>query len=95
MHLPLGRLECCLHGGLWRGATPGHLQALPSEYDCNTYGLMPSLLRKGHMGRTDIVIRCIEVFQALSNPPHPMRSERNVFPLNIYAHEDSLLAMVS
>src|SRR5689334_8573382 len=64
MHLPLDHPECCIHSSSRRGATLGHLEALPSEQELNADGITPSLLYKGNTRLTDVVIWRIEVLQS-------------------------------
>jgi hypothetical protein len=81
--LPLDYPECRLHGSFWRGATLGHLEALPGEQEFNADGFMPSLLHKGDTCFTDVVIGRVEVIQLFGNPPHQIRGQRHVLALNV------------
>jgi hypothetical protein len=83
MQFPLDYPKCCIHGRIRRGATLGHVEALPDKQELNAYSFTPSLLHKGDTHLTDVVIERVEVLQALGNPPHQMRSQRHVLGLNI------------
>jgi hypothetical protein len=75
--------ECCTHGRIRRDAMLGHVEALPDEQELNAYSLTPSLLHKGDMHLTDVVIGRVEILQSLGNPPHQMRGQRHVLGLNV------------
>jgi hypothetical protein len=79
LHHPEGRI----HGSIRRGATLGHVEALPGEEQLDADGLTPSLLHKGDTRLTDVVIGRVELLQPLGNPPHQMRGQRRVLALNV------------
>jgi hypothetical protein len=83
MQLPLDYPEGCIHGRIRRGATLGHVEALPDEQELKAYSLTPSLLHKGDVHLTDVVIGRVEVLESVGNPPHQMRGQRHMLGLNI------------
>ena len=79
MQFPLDYPECCIYGSIRRGATPGHMEALPDEQELNAYSLMPSLLHKGDTRLTDVVIGRVEVLSR--SAIHPIRCGASVMCL--------------
>src|SRR5262250_2438922 len=63
VQLPLDHPEGRIHGSIRRSATPGHMEALPGEQECNAYGVTPSLLHKSDTRLTDVVIGRVEGLQ--------------------------------
>src|SRR2546422_765565 len=85
----LDSLESRIDGSIRSGATLGHLKALVNQEELHSYCLLAPSLDKGDTRFENIVVWCVQCFEALCNPPNEMRYQPGVFAFHMYVHEDS------
>jgi hypothetical protein len=68
---------------IWRLAMLSHLQALPSQQELDARHLPASLPSKGDTRFVDILVRRIERFESIRNPPYQMRRQPRVLAFNM------------